>query len=100
MAKVVNRLTQAEHFKLCKWVEVQEITTSTTLSSLAKEAPQVAFGAMPPSHIKGALLTLGITLPGPAKTVDEKLSIVIKALAELYVDLGKEPSKEFFDLVP
>ncbi len=92
MTKIMNRMTQAEHYKLCNWLSSFSLSHNDTCQSLAESAQTALCFVVTPAHIKAALLTLEKQLPAkPTPTSQTEVQeILIRSLHRLYHNLGCE----------
>lgn len=90
MKREQNRMTQAEHFKLCTWVQNNKtkFATSDSFTSLAEMATKSLSMPITQAHVKSAFQTLEMHLVKKNKTQIEQMRIVSACVGALYTQLG------------
>lgn len=87
-AKNVNRLDQREYYRLYRWLEdhIKSFQPGVTRGFIAVQASSDLGFTCTGWHIKGALETCGLELPGvPSQRAnEEKIRILAKYLVEVW----------------
>lgn len=101
MTREINRMTQAEHFKLCTWVQNNKASFApeSTYASIADKAKLSLRIDITPAHIKSAFATLDFHLVKKPKTQADQMRIVVNSLALLYNQSGQTVPKDFQELL-
>lgn len=101
--RLLNRLNQAEYYKLYRWLESvwSEVQPVTTRAQLAQRATTVLGFEIGEFHIKGALETMGLSIPQAKKvaSVDQSLYVLAQVVTLLVNEvplLGQKVPEELY----
>lgn len=99
MTRTVNRLTHAEHFKLCQWLQSQPISFEDTCESLASAATLALGFPITKSAVSTGMETLEMEIPAKVPTTTEdKLLRLAGVMIDLFVALDRPIPKELSSL--
>lgn len=102
MTKELNRMTQSEFFKLCKWLEENKSTVvvpGTDKQQIALKATVALGMQITRANIHAAFGTLEINVPGSPKTLEQKVDIIARMLADLYKVANDKVPSELAEIV-
>lgn len=99
MRNVQNRLSHADYFVLCCWLQKYEMGAKETAKSLAEAAALHMERPITIQQVRDAMKSCDLKLPEVVElSQDEKITILGKGLAQLYKSLGVTLPEELINL--